>query len=394
LSVPPSRCRWRTINAYHEWKAAAVECVKTRPVAIAGSVRSSRPGQFIETNLQQPSDLTRFTAIHSPSTKEDFMRIITNLFAVLALAAISAASSAQGFPNKPIRLIVAFSAGGPTDVLARAIGQKLSETLGQQVAIDNRPGAGGNIGSEIVAKAPPDGYTLVMGIVGTHAINPSLYSKMPYDPVKDFAPVILTASATITMVAHPSVPARSVKELIALAKSKPRQLNFASPGNGTPQHLAGELFKTMAGVDIVHIPYRGAAPAIIDLLGGQVSLAFVSLPAALPHVKARKLAALGISASKRSAVAPDVPTIAESGLRGYEAENWYGVLAPAGTRREIVNKLNSEIVKVLQMPDVKERLYNQGFDILSSTPEEFAAYIKSEIIKWAKVVKDSGAKID
>lgn len=322
------------------------------------------------------------------------MRMIANLFAVLALAAISAASSAQGFPNKPIRLIVAFSAGGPTDVLARAIGQKLSETLGQQVAIDNRPGAGGNIGSEIVAKAPPDGYTLVMGIVGTHAINASLYRKMPYDAVKDFAPVILTASATITLVAHPSVPAKSIKELIVLAKSKPRQLNFASPGSGTPQHLAGELFKTMAGVDIVHIPYRGAAPAVIDLLGGQVSLAFVSLPAALPHVKAGKLTALGISASKRSAVAPDVPTIAESGLPGYEAENWYGVLAPAGTPREIVNKLNSEIVKVLRMPEVKERLHSQGFDTLSSTPEEFAAYIKSEIVKWAKVVKDSGAKVD
>jgi tripartite-type tricarboxylate transporter receptor subunit TctC len=300
----------------------------------------------------------------------------------------------SAYPDKSIRLIVPFPAGGPTDVIARAVGQKLTESLGQSVVIDNRGGGGGNIGSDIVAKAAPDGYTLVMGIVGTHAINASLYSKMPYDTVKDFAPVSLAGAATIVLVAHPSVQAKSVKELIALGKSRPGKINWASPGSGTPHHLAGELFKTRTGIDMVHIPYKGAAPAVIDLLGGQVSLAFVSLPAALPHIKAGKLTALGISAPQRSAVAPEVPTIAESALAGYELENWYGVLAPAGTPREIVNQLNREIVKALQMPEMKERLNSQGFEIRTSTPEQFAAYIKSEIVKWAKIVKDSGAQVD
>ena len=318
----------------------------------------------------------------------------------LVLSAGVLASAAGGvfaqstYPDKSIRLIVPFAAGGPTDVIARAVGQKLTENLGQPVVIDNRGGGGGNIGSDLVAKAAPDGYTLVMGIVGTHAINASLYSKMPYDTVKDFAPVTLTGAATIVLVAHPSVQAKSVKELIALGKSRPGKINWASPGSGTPHHLAGELFKTMTGIGMVHIPYKGAAPAVIDLLGGQVSLAFVSLPAALPHIKAGKLTALGISAPQRSAVAPEVPTIAESALAGYELENWYGVLAPAGTPREIVNQLNREIVKALQMPEVNERLNSQGFEIRTSTPEQFAAYIKSEIVKWAKIVKDSGAKVD
>jgi tripartite-type tricarboxylate transporter receptor subunit TctC len=323
------------------------------------------------------------------------LRLAWPVFAAGVLANAGGGAFAQStYPVKSIRLIVPFAAGGPTDVIARAVGQKLTESLGQPVVIDNRAGSGGNIGTDIVAKAPPDGYTLVMGIVGTHAINASLYSKMPYDSVKDFAPITLTGAATIIMVAHPSVPAKSIKELIALAKSKPGQLNLASPGSGTPQHLAGELFKTMAGINMVHVPYKGAAPAVIDLLGGQVSVGFVSLPAALSHVKAGKLTALGISNARRSAIAPDVPTIAESGLPGYELENWYGVLAPAGTPREIVNKLNREIVKALQIPEVKERLNSQGFEIRTSTPEQFAAYIKSEIVKWAKIVKDSGAKVD
>ncbi len=321
------------------------------------------------------------------------MRTITRSIAGLALSAFAAATSAQGYPNKTIRMVVPFAAGGPTDVVARTVGQKLSESWGQPVVVDNRGGVGGNIGSDIVAKAAPDGYTLAMVIVG-HAINASLYSKLPYDPVKDFAPVTLTAAATIVLVAHPSVQAKSVKELIALGKSRPGKINWASPGSGTPHHLAGELFRALTGIDMVHIPYKGAAPAIVDLLGGQVSLAFVSLPAALPHIKAGKLTALGISAPQRSAVAPEVPTIAESALAGYELENWYGVLAPAGTPRQIVNKLNGEIVKILQTQEVKERLNSQGFEIRTSTPEQFAAYIKSEIVKWAKIVKDSGAKVD
>ena len=323
------------------------------------------------------------------------IRLASLLLAAGVLATIAGAAYAQpAYPNKPIRLVVPFSAGGPTDVLARAIGQKLNDSLGQPVIVENRPGAGGNIASDFVAKAPPDGYTLILGTVGTHAINASLYSKLPFDTVRDFTPVALVASATIVMVVHPSVPAKTVKELLALAKSKPHQLNFASPGSGTPQHLAGELFKTVAGVEIVHVPYKGAAPALTDLLGGQVSLGFVSLPAALPYVKAEKLMALGVTASKRSAVAPEVPTIAESGLPGYEVENWYGVLAPPGTPKEIVNKLNTEIIKLLQTQDIKERLNNQGFEILQSTPEKFVAFIKLELVKWAKVVKLSGAKAD
>ena len=323
------------------------------------------------------------------------IRSASVLLAAWVLATIAGAAYAQpSYPNKPIRLVVPFSAGGPTDVLARAIGQKLSDSLGQPIIVENRPGAGGNIASDYVAKAPPDGYTLVLGTVGTHAINASLYSKLPFDAVRDFTPVALVASATIVMVVHPSVPAKTVKELLALAKSKPHHLNFASPGSGTPQHLAGELFKTVAGVEMVHVPYKGAAPALTDLLGGQVSLGFVSLPAALPYVKAEKLVALGVTASKRSAVAPEVPTIAESGLPGYEVENWYGVLAPPGTPKEIVNKLNTEIIKLLQTQDIKERLSNQGFEILQSTPEQFAAFIKLELVKWAKVVKLSGAKAD
>jgi len=323
------------------------------------------------------------------------LRLARLVLSAGVLASAAGGAFAQStYPVKSIRLIVPFPAGGPTDVIARAVGQKLTESLGQSVVIDNRGGGGGNIGSDIVAKAAPDGYTLVMGIVGTHAINASLYSKMPYDTVKDFAPVTLAGAATIVLVAHPSVQAKSVKELIALGKSRPGKINWASPGSGTPHHLAGELFKTMTGIDMVHIPYKGAAPAVIDLLGGQVSLAFVSLPAALPHIKAGRLTALGISAPQRSAVAPEVPTIAESALAGYELENWYGVLAPAGTPREIVNQLNREIVKALQMPEMKERLNSQGFEIRTSTPEQFAAYIKSEIVKWAKIVKDSGAKVD
>ncbi len=321
------------------------------------------------------------------------MQTITIWGAGLALAALAGAASAQGYPNKTIRMVVPFAAGGPTDVIARAVAQKLTESLGQSVVIDNRGGAGGNLGSDIVAKASPDGYTLLMAIVG-HAINASLYSKLPFDPVQDFAPITLTGAATIVLVAHPSVQANSVKELVALGKSKSSRMNWASPGTGTPHHLAGELFKTMTGIEMVHIPYKGAAPAVVDLLGGQVSLAFVSLPAALPHIKAGKLTALGISAPQRSAVAPEVPTIAESGLAGYALENWYGALAPAGTPKDVVNKLNSEIVKILQMPEVKERLNSQGFEIRTSTPEQFAAYIKSEIVKWAKIVKDSGAKVD
>jgi tripartite-type tricarboxylate transporter receptor subunit TctC len=323
------------------------------------------------------------------------MATLLRAVAGITLAALAAGAPAQGnYPNKTIRMIVPFPAGGPTDIIARIVGQKLTDSMGQPVVIDNRGGSGGNIGADIVAKAAPDGYTLVMAIVGTHAINPALYARMPYDPVRDFSPITKTGAATIVLVAHPSVPVKSIKDLVALAKAKPRQLTFGSPGSGTPHHLAGELLKTMAGIDLIHIPYKGAAPAVAELLGGQVNTVIVSLPAAFPHVKAGRLTALGVTSGTRSAIVPEVPTFAEAGLGGYELENWYGLLAPARAPKAIIDKLNRETVKALQMPDVKERLNSQGFEIRTSTPDEFSVYIKSELVKWAKIVKASGAKVD
>lgn len=321
------------------------------------------------------------------------MRLVKTLCGSLFCLAASVAL-AQGYPNKPVRMVVPFPPGGTTDILARAVGQKLSEAWGSQVIIDNRPGAGGNIGTDIVAKAAPDGYTLLMATVGTHAINGSLYAKLPFDPVKDFAPVTLVASVPNVLVVHPSLPATSVKELIALAKSKPGELTFASSGNGTSIHLAGELFKTMTGTKMLHIPYKGSAPAITDLLGGQTNMMFDNLPSAMPHIKSGKLRALAVTSAHRSAALPDVPTIAESGIPGYEASSWFGVVAPAGTPKEIVAKINADIVRGLSAPDLKDRLSGQGAEPVGNTPEQFAAYIKTETAKWAKVVKESGAKVD
>jgi tripartite-type tricarboxylate transporter receptor subunit TctC len=324
-----------------------------------------------------------------------YIRIISCLilFAALSFPAQRVAL-AQTYPNKAIRLVVPFPPGGPADILSRAIGEKLSNGWGQQVVVDNRAGAGGGIGSDIVAKATPDGYTLLMGFVGTHAINPSLYRNLSYDNVKSFEPVSRVATATIILVLHPSVPAKSVSELISLAKSKPGELTFGSPGNGTPQHLGGELFNTMAGVKMNHIPYKGAVPAIIDLVGGRVSLIFSSAPPALPHVKTGKLRALAVTSAKRSSVSPELPTIAESGLPGYEVINWYGVLVPAGTQKAIVAKLNAEIVKIMGMGDVTDRLSVVGIEPFPSTPAQFSSFIKEETNKWAKVVKFSGARLD
>lgn len=330
--------------------------------------------------------------------KDDQMKRIAHLanFSLFALliSFLPVTVLADVYPSKPIRIVAPFPPGGPADILSRIIGHKLSQSWGQQVIVDNRPGAGGNIGADLVAKAAPDGYTLLLGFVGTHAINASLYAKMPYDNVKDFEPVSQIAAVTIVLVVHPSVPALSIKELIALAKSKPGQLTFGSPGNGTPQHLAGQLFNTMAGVDMLHVPYKGAVPALTDLLGGQVSMIFSSMPPALPLVKTGKIRALGVTSATRSPAAPAIPTITESGLPGYEVNNWYGILAPRGTPKEIVSKLNAEIVKILNMPDVKESLAVQGAEPVSGTPEQFAAYIKEETEKWAKIVKYSGARLD
>lgn len=329
--------------------------------------------------------------------KDDQMKRIAhlaNISLALLISFLPVTVLAEVYPSKPIRIVAPFPPGGPADILSRIIGHKLSQSWGQQVIVDNRPGAGGNIGADLVAKAAPDGYTLLLGFVGTHAINASLYAKMPYDNVKDFEPVSQIAAVTIVLVVHPSVPALSIKELIALAKSKPGQLTFGSPGNGTPQHLAGQLFNTMADVDMLHVPYKGAVPALTDLLGGQVSMIFSSMPPALPLVKTGKIRALGVTSATRSPATPAIPTITESGLPGYEVNNWYGILAPRGTPKEIVSKLNAEIVKILNMPDVKESLAVQGAEPVSGTPEQFAAYIKAETEKWAKIVKYSGARLD
>lgn len=325
------------------------------------------------------------------------MKLFVNLISV-SLAALllgfPALAKADAYPAKTIRIIAPFPPGGPADILSRIIAGKLSQSWSQQVIVENRPGAGGNIGAEAVAKSEPDGYTLLLGFVGTHAINPSLYGKMPYDNVKDFEPVAQVATVTIVLVVNPSVAASSVKELIALARAKPGQLTFGSPGNGTPQHLAGELFNTMAGVDMLHVPYKGAVPALTDLLGGRLSMIFSSMPPALPHVRSGKLRALGVTSLERTPAAPELPTVAESGVPGYVVNNWYGILAPRGTPKEVVAKLNAEIVKIMKMPDVKESLSAQGAESFTGTPDQFATYIKDETAKWAKIVKSSGARID
>lgn len=313
----------------------------------------------------------------------------------LSLSVLHHGAQAQAdYPTKPVRIIVPSTPAGVLDIVTRTVAQKLSENLGQQVIIENRPGAGGNIGADAAAKAPADGYTLFIGFIATHGINPSLFGKLPYDPVKDFAPITLLASVSNIISVHPSVPAQSLKDLIAMAKAKPGQLSYASSGNGTSTHLAGELLKHTAGVDIVHIPYKGSAPAVGDALAGQVPMLVDSVVSSLPQVKAGKLRGLAVTSSKRLAVAPDLPTVAESGYPGYEATAWLGILAPSGTPREIVNRLNTQILKVLSLPEVRERLAAQGAEIVTSTPDQFSAYIKSELAKWGKVVKAAGMKIE
>ena len=317
------------------------------------------------------------------------------LATITAVAALSATPArAQGYPNKPIRVVVGFPAGGAPDILARLFSEKISPSWGQTVVVDNKPGAGGNIGAEAVAHAPADGYTLALGTVGTHSINGALYTKMPYDMVKDFVPVILLASTPNVLVVHPSVPAKNVQELIALAKSKPGQLTFGTPGVGTSLHVSGELFNTMAGTKITHVPYKGRAMAIPDLLGGHITMMFDNLPSALPVVKEGKLRALGVTSAKRSPSAPDIPTIAEQGLPGYEAESWFAVFAPANTPKDVVEKLNVELNRIFELPDVRQKLATLGLDPVLGSPEKLAAYQKSEIAKWAKVVKESGAKAE
>jgi tripartite-type tricarboxylate transporter receptor subunit TctC len=297
----------------------------------------------------------------------------------------------QPYPSKPIRLICSFPVGGIADLYGRIIAGKVQESWGQPVVVDNRTGAGGVIAAEAGAKAPPDGYTLVIGSIGTHAVNVSLFSKLPYDAVKDFAPIILMLEAEGLLVVHPSISAQNVSELIALAKTRP--LTFASAGVGSASHLAGELFKAMAGVDMTHVPYKGNVPAITDLLAGQTSLLFATMPTVLPHAKAGKLRALATMGTSRAAATPELPTIGES-LKGFEVSNWIALFAPAGTSPEIVRRWNAEVTKVMQSPEIQARLPGEGARFAPNTPEQFSAFVKAEIAKWAPVVKASGAKVD
>ena len=319
------------------------------------------------------------------------------LAAMLAIALSLSASkdvAAQSYPSRPVKLVVPFPPGGPLDIIGRAIAQKLTEAWGQSVVVDNRPGAGGNIGADVVAKSPPDGYTVVMGALSTHAVNPSLYAKMPYDAVKDFAPITLVAVTPNVLVVNASLPVGSAKEFIAYAKANSGKLAFGSGSNGSAGHLAGELFKVETATEIVHVPYKGGAPATQALLAGDTQFMFDNLANAMPQVKAGKLKALAVTTATRSKLAPELPTMAEAGLPGFDISTWFGLLAPAMTPRPIIAKWNDEVTKILNSADMRERLVAQGAEPAPSTPEQFAAFIQSEIPKYARIVKVSGAKVD
>jgi tripartite-type tricarboxylate transporter receptor subunit TctC len=309
------------------------------------------------------------------------------------LSLLATAVAAQAFPAKSIRIIAPFPAASVADVLARPIAQKMNETWGQPVIVDDRVGMAGSVGADVVAKAPPDGYTLLLGTIGTNAINAALYSKMPYDVRTDFAPVTLVARTYLLLVMHPSVPVRTVKDVIALARAHPGKLNFGSAGAGTTPHLAGEMFKSLAGVSMTHIAYRGSPQSAIDLLAGRLDLIFANGSAVLPHIRAGKMRLIAISAARRDPEMPDVPTIAET-VPGFEMAPWFGLFAPAGTPRDVVTRLNTETVRILALPDVKANYANLGLSAVSSTPEQFSGYVQEEIVRWAKVVKASGARAD
>jgi tripartite-type tricarboxylate transporter receptor subunit TctC len=301
---------------------------------------------------------------------------------------------AQAFPVKPVRIVVGSAAGGPIDLVARLTAQELSKVFDQQFVIENRAGAGGTIAAEYVARSARDGYTLSMGSAATLCIAPALYPKLPYDPVRDFSPVSVVAATSFVLVAHPSIPARSVKEFVALARAKPGELRFGSAGSGSATHLSAELFKSMAKIDAIHVPYKGGSQAIVDVLSGQIDFMFDTIPNSMPRIKAGKLRALGVTGSQRSPVAPDLPTIAAAGVPGYEATTWFGLLAPAATPRDTVNRLSEAARKVVGAADMKQRMLSQGIEPVGNTPDEFARLIKLELPKWAKVVQASGAKVD
>jgi tripartite-type tricarboxylate transporter receptor subunit TctC len=314
--------------------------------------------------------------------------------AIGLLAAGQALAQPSAYPNKPLKLIMSYPAGGPTDIVGRLLGQKLTDAWGQNVVIDNRPGGGGMIGGTLAAKSPADGYTLYLGGISTLAIGPFVQKSMPFDPIRDFQPVSRTTLQPVLLMTHPSLPVKTVKEFIALAKAKPGQINYASSGPGGSGHLAGELFKSMTHTNVVHVPYRGAPPALIDLMSGQVQTMFGTILASVPHIRAGKLRAIAITGPRRSIAITEVPTFAESGLPAYDASSWNGILVPTGTPRAIVDKLNAELIKIMQMPAVLERLTPDGTLATSSTPDEFAAFIKSEQAKWSKVVREANITIN
>ena len=307
---------------------------------------------------------------------------------------VAPAAWAQAYPAKPVRIVVPFPPGGTSDILARTIGPRLSAEWGQPVVVDNRPGAAGNIAAEHVARAPGDGYTLFITTVGIHAIHPSLYSKLPFDPLRDFTPVTNLVMLPSVLAVHPSIPVRSVKELMALAKKRPGDLSYSSAGSGSQPHLTAELFKTMTGVDLLHVPYKGAAQQLTDLVAGHVALTFATAPSAVPFIKGGQMRAIGVSSGKRASALPDVPTIAEAGVPGYEAVGWNGMVAPANLPAPVLEKVNATVVKVFNLPEVRDRMISLAADPVTTTPAQFGAYIKAEIAKWAKVVKDSGAKAE
>jgi tripartite-type tricarboxylate transporter receptor subunit TctC len=315
---------------------------------------------------------------------------IAQTITIAATLATACTAVAQNYPTRPIRIVVVSTPGGSVDTMARSVGPKLAERWSQQVLVDNRPGAGGAIAAELVAKAPPDGYTLIMGTVASFATNVSLRKSLPYDPVKDFAPISLIATQNLMLLIHPSIPAKSVKELVALAKKQPGKLTFASAGNGTGGHLSGELFKMLAGIDLLHIPYKGVAPALVDVVSGQVSMTFASIISAMPQVKNNRLRPLAVTGAQRSPAAKELPTMIEAGVKGYESATWYGLLAPAGTPADIVTKLNTEVVAILKSPEMYDRLSKEGADPVGNSSAEFARHIQTEIEKWRKVIKAAG----
>jgi len=317
--------------------------------------------------------------------------MLATLLPVLVLA--SGLAAAQTYPNRAIRLIVPFPPGGGTDTMARAIAPKMSEYLGQQVVPENRGGAGANIGAEVAAKSQPDGYTIMLATI-TNAIGATLYTRLNYDLVRDFAPITQLATTPHVLVVHPSVPVKSVKQYIAFAKSRPDQLTYSSSGAGSAAHLAGELFNSLAGIRTVHVPYKGGGPSMIALVGGEVSLCFATMPSAIGYVKADRLRALAVTTAKRSPAMPDLPTIEETGVKGYEAGSWYGLSAPAGTSKDVINRLHAETLKALKLPEVRDRLFNAGFEIVTSDPQQFAAFTKNEIQKWGKLVRAANLKVD